>query len=129
MAIMVNVWNVILDRFNVVSQKIQNVSTNMREMLDLYKYVVDLAENNRNNFDHYEEIALKMLINKVYKNKTERKKYRRLHADKTNEGQVEFNRRSDFKINTFIPIIDKIRDQLENKYELYRTIFRNLQCF
>lgn len=55
MAIMVNVWNVILDRFNVVSQKIQNVSTSMREVLDLYKSLVDLAKNIRNNFDHYEE--------------------------------------------------------------------------
>lgn len=122
-AIMVNVWNVILDRFNAVSQKIQSVSTSMREVLDLYKSLVDLAENIRNNFDHYEEKALKMSINKVYKNEMKRKKYRRLHADETNEGQVEFNRRSDFKINTFIPIMDKIRVQLENKYELYRDIF------
>jgi hypothetical protein len=124
MAIMVNVWNVILDRFNVVSQKIQNVSTSMSKVLDLYKSLVDLAKNIRNNFDHYEEKALKMSINKVYKNETKRKKYRHLHADETNEGQVEFNGRSDFKINTFIPIMDKIRNQLENKYELYRDIFQ-----
>ncbi|KAL4143155.1 hypothetical protein QTP88_005518 [Uroleucon formosanum] len=123
-AIMVNVWNVILDHFNVVSQKIQNVSTSMSEVLDLYKSLVDLAKNIRNNFDHYEEKALKMSINKVYKNEMKGKKYRRLHADETNEGQVEFNGRSDFKINTFIPIMDKIRDQLENKYELYRDIFQ-----
>lgn len=70
-----------------------------------------------------------MSINKVYKNDMERKKYRRLHADETNEGQVEFNGRSDFKINTFIPIMDKIKDQLENKYELTETFFRNLQRF
>jgi len=123
MAIMANVWNGILDRFNVVSQKIQNFGTSMREVLDLYKSLVDLAENIRNNFYHYKEKALKMSINKVYKNEMKRKKYRRLCADETNEGKVEFNRRSDFKINTFIPIVDKIRDQLENKYELYRDIF------
>ncbi len=120
---MVNVWNVVLNRFNSVSQKIQSVSTSMREVLDLYRSLIDLAENIRNDFDHYEEKALTMSINIVYKNETKRRKYRRLFADETNEGQVEFDGRSDFKINTFIPIMDKIKVQLENKYELYREIF------
>ena len=71
-----------------MSQKIQNFSTSMREVLDLYKSLVHLAENIRHNFDHYEEKFIKMSINKVYKNEMKRKKYRRLHAKETNEEQV-----------------------------------------
>lgn len=49
---------------------------------------------------------------------------RNTQTDETNEGHVEFHGRDNFRINSFLPILDAIKTDLEHRYQEYQAIFK-----
>ena len=123
-AFMLIFWSTLLNRFKAVSRKLQGIDTRMVEVLDLYQSLILLVDDIHENFDFYEEKAKNLSINKMYTADVKRKKYRRLRADETNEGHVEFDGKDNFRINSFLPILDAIKTDLEHRYQEYQTIFK-----
>lgn len=127
-AFMLVFWSTLLNRFNVVSQKIQGIDTTMEEVLDLYQSLILLIDDTRENFDLYEEKAKELSINKMYTADVKRKKHRLLQADETNEGYIEFHGRNNFRINSFVPILDALKTDLTDRLQEYQAIFKKFSA-
>lgn len=127
-AFMLVFWATLLNRFNAVSQKLQGIDTSMVEVLNLYQSLILLVDDTRKNFDLYEAKAKNLSINKMYTADVRRKKYRRIRSDETNEGHVDFNGRTNFRINSFLPILDALKTDLEGRYQEYLAIFKKFEA-
>lgn len=121
-AIMLKVWSFLLQRFKAVSKNLQGVRRTIGDVCDLYKSLILLVDETRENFDYYEENAKKISINKKYKVDVSRKKYRKRQPDGSDEGDTALRGRDNFRINTFISILDAMKTQLETRYTAYNAV-------
>lgn len=127
-AILLKVWSPLLSRFKAVSTKVQGRKTTIGEVCDLYKSLILLVDESRENFDLYERSAKEMSINKTYKVDKKRRKHRKLQADENDAGDTVFSGRDDFRVKIFIPILDALKTQLETRYAEYKVIGQKFQA-
>ncbi len=76
----------------------------------------------RDDFDLYEERALKVSVVKEYEKDARQKRTRVVQADESNEGHTQFQGRDDFKVNAFLPILDQLHSALRETYADAREI-------
>ncbi|XP_060877870.1 zinc finger MYM-type protein 1-like [Metopolophium dirhodum] len=118
-AIMTVVWSFLLSQLNFTSNKLQNVNIDCLDVLQLYDSLIRLIEQTRENFDDFETEALAKAVRKDYKITTIREKKRKIFHDESNSKNVNLLARYRFKIFTFIPILDKLKTELETRRHAY----------
>lgn len=127
-AIMASVWFVLLDRFNATSQKLQGVSTSMSDVLDLYESLIKLIEDTRSNFQLYEDRAKEISVNQQYERDIQRRGTRTRRSDETSEGEINFDGRAHFRINTFNVILNQLDSDLRERYIGYKNIYKKFEA-
>jgi hypothetical protein len=128
-AFMLVVWSTVLSRFNLVSKKIQSVSTSMSEIVDHYGSLAQFISDIRNNdFDLYESRAQSISVILQYEVDTRRQRRRTVRSDEPNEGHIEFRGRDNFKLNAYNVILDRLIVELREKHLQYKSIFEKYLC-
>ncbi|XP_074039832.1 uncharacterized protein [Leptinotarsa decemlineata] len=119
-AIIVKLWGTILFRLNKVNKYVQNEDTDALAVTEVFNSLISFFEELRNQFDIYENKALDVSETKIYEYDNRRKKTRKLQDDETRDGEVSFTTgRDSFRVNTFIPIIDKVKQELTARMHAY----------
>ncbi|XP_008183353.1 uncharacterized protein LOC100574093 [Acyrthosiphon pisum] len=124
MGILVSVWNDILERFNIVSKKLQNVHIDLTIVITLYKSLINYIMDLRNSFSHYEKLGIEKTG--IIEYKVSRIKKRKMPFDESSQGDTTFVSKKSFEINTFFIIIDSLLTELRkriNSYEKINTSF------
>nr|CAH7732859.1 unnamed protein product [Callosobruchus chinensis] len=117
---MAKLWGTILSRLHKVNKYVQNEDIDAMAVVQAFKSLISFFDELRNQFDMYENKALDVCENKVYEYDQRRRTIRKLKDGESQDGEVSFSGRDNFRVNTFLPIIDKIKQQLimrMNSYE------------
>ncbi len=128
-AFMLVVWSTLLSRFNLVSKKLQSISTSLSDVVDIYGSLTEFVSEIRNNdFDLYEERAREISQNTDYELDNQRARKRIVRSDETNEGSVQFVGRDNFKVNTFNAVLDRLVVELRERHIEYKSISGKYKC-
>ena len=113
------IWNDLLQRIDATNKSLQNPSkdfnTAMVELLSLQEFI----ESKRETFDYYESEALKISINDTYKHMNARRPARNARYDDGNDPDTILNERDNFKINSFLPVVDQLLVAIKNRIKAY----------
>lgn len=118
-AIMAKLWGTILFRLHKVNKYVQNEDIDAMAVVEVFKSLISFFEELRNQFDLYENKALDVCENKVYEHDKRRRTTRKLQDDESRDGEVSLSGRDNFRVNTFLPIIDKVKKQLTMRMDAY----------
>lgn len=125
-------WSSILNRINVVSKKLQQEDADIGLVIDLYKSLISFISSSRENFTIYEEEAKALIGKQNYTESEKRTRKRKRHFDETDESdddEVLFGAKDDFKINVFLTIVDGLISELDHQkcaYDSVRNFLRSL---
>ena len=118
------IWNDILERFNVVNNKLQSSKTELCVVVDLYESLIEFLSFMKYDFVDYEKKATDIIGNNVYRKDIRRQRRRKAFFD---EGDAEDVREArtgseDFKIEFFNEIISALVSQLEKRLKAYKKL-------
>ena len=107
--ILTEVWGDILSKIRSTSAKLQNSTIALDVACQLLDSTCNVISNMREEFDEYESAAKKKLPNVDYKDLSKRKRERssRLTFFDGNAPAVDLCGKEKFKVDTFLPIIDR----------------------
>lgn len=129
MAFMITFWYDILERFNATNIKLQDksihLSTASQLLMSLKSFVMSLREK----FEHFKERAraLSNEVNEKFDIEYSRIRKRKLASDESREGEVTLLGSEAFKVNNFIPLVDKLNLCLEDRLEAYVALEKKFQ--
>lgn len=89
---------------------------------NLYKSLRDYIQSLREIYDHYEQTGIELIKSEVvnYQVDTKRKRKGMSYESKdTDSDTSRFDGRQDMIINTFLIVIDKTTQELENRSKVY----------
>lgn len=120
-AFMATFWKQLLERFDATNTYLQkpglDVITGHKMLVSLLEFVGNL----RSQFESLEEKAkdISSVLNPSYKDA-----YRRRSVKKLADGSTEISRQGQdqFRIESFLPMIDKITSELKKRTEAYKEI-------
>ena len=125
-AIMTEMWDCILTRFNAASKSLQDdnmdLNTALKELNSLKIFVLSL----RNRFDEFEESGVKRSNNSQYQSEIKRiqQRNRRMDFDcgiiSTNE--TVLSPQKNFKVTKYIPILDQLVSALDHRVDAYQIL-------
>lgn len=120
-ALMAQLWGTILFRLHKVNKYVQNEDIDVTAVVEVFKSLIKFFEELREQFDVYENKALDVCENETYDYERDerRKTTRKLQADESRDGEVCFSGRDDFRVNTFLPIVDKVREEITRRMIAY----------
>ncbi|KAB0803204.1 hypothetical protein PPYR_00174 [Photinus pyralis] len=122
-AFMTIFWKKILDRTNATSKSLQEMTGSLTVACSLYDSLVKFVENLRNQSDDIESEAKQLQPNNQhYADFASRSRKRKKFADEGLGEEVLLTGRENFKINTFIPICDKLIRELKKRMESYSSV-------
>lgn len=114
---MATLWGDVLERFNKTSNLLQSVEIDLETVVSLHESLIQYVSDLRSMFHIYEERAINKSEYKTYRKIRKRK--RKLIADEKREGEIHFENRDCFRINTYYAIIDKLHCELERRKSYY----------
>lgn len=82
----------------------------MTSVVGIYNSLIELAASLRNKFDYFEEKAKNLSSIDSYKTDLKRKKRRKEQPGETRTIEVELSSRENFRINTYVVIIDQLKN-------------------
>lgn len=124
-AILLVVWNDILERFNAASKTMQSTSADLGMVCNLYKSLRDYVQSLRERYDHYEQKGMELIKSEVanYEVDTKRRRTRKRMPDESKDTNSDtssrFDGRQDMIVNTFFVVIDNITQELQNRSTIY----------
>lgn len=118
-AIMVQFWGTVLPRLESVNKYVQNTDVDVWAVVRILKSLIKFFDELREQFNIYEEKALKVCVKKTYERDEKRQCIRKLQADESRDGEVRFSGRDNVRVNTFLPIIDKLQEQMQKRIVAY----------
>lgn len=121
-------WGFLLNRLNVVSEKLQKVEIDCGLVVELYDSLIQLVTNTRENFDEFEKKAIEKSVTKEYKDLKTRKKIKSIFYDETRHNDLITSGREKFKIDTFLVILDHLLNELNKRRAAYQNFFFSI-CF
>lgn len=116
-------WGFLLNRLNVVSEKLQKVEIDCGLVVELYDSLIQLVTNTRENFDEFEKKAIEKSVTKEYKDLKTRKKIKSIFYDETRHNDLITSGREKFKIDTFLVILDHLLNELNKRRAAYQNFF------
>ncbi|KAF3843389.1 hypothetical protein F7725_002238 [Dissostichus mawsoni] len=123
-ALMCNMWNAILQRFQGVSAALQAVELDLCNAVDLVRSLREYVAGLRDQFDNFETAAKNMSPTITEQTLNEREK-RKSQADDSSEPECELSGRSRFRTSVFIRVIDRLVSELDRRYQSYNDVCEN----
>lgn len=120
-AIMVYFWNKILERFNETNKKLQTVNIDLGTVILLYDSLYNFVNTLRDSFDMFETEAINLCKNESYQHDIRREKRRKLQFGEKQEDSA-LNGKDNFRVEVFLPLIDKLKVELSRRRESYIEI-------
>lgn len=126
-AVLCNLWNDILQRFNRVSVALQAVNLDLCNAASLVRSLRQYVAGLRDQFDRFEIAGSKMspTASDGYKADKQRVKIRKRHADDSSEPDVHLPGRRRFAVSVYNVIIDRLVAELDRRYESYNTTLQS----
>lgn len=131
-AILVIVWNVILDRFNAASKKLQESQADLSSVVQIYSSLTLFLQDMRDKqFSEYEEKAKALSgVHDYYWYDTRRKKTRRIQPDESRVNErTPSSGQENFRTNVYYPILDTLSVQLAKRRSAYEKLYENFNFF
>ena len=106
-------WNKLLQKVNIVSKALQESGLEVHTLEKLYNSLITFFTNSRDRFEEFEKEA-KLLVSSDYK---------------IQRSTISFSlsARDQFRTQTFLVIIDKISQEMQNRKKAYTLIIFNKQ--
>ncbi|XP_050516738.1 uncharacterized protein LOC126891602 [Diabrotica virgifera virgifera] len=105
-----------------VYKTVTRTSVHQKDSTQILRKCVKYVFNLREDFDRLENLAKEKSSKVTYKYDERRDKKRKLAFDESRDGEISFNGRDDFKINTFNVILDKLSTELRKRADKYSDI-------
>lgn len=123
-SLLCEVWNDILQRFNLCSKALQSSAIELTPAIGLLKSLSTFLDECRGKFDHYERKAIERCGNDSYKADARRVRKRKRQID---DGQAEdvvdtMTPRQKFLVGTFYVIVDQLAAALEKRIAAYSAV-------
>lgn len=119
--IMAELWATILERINLVSKSLQQEAIEVDTAVTLLGSLLQLLTSQREMFDEYERRAdQKFECN--YTDETKRLRMRKTYSDDGEAQHIVLRGKDKFKVETFLPILDKLFMELSRRMDAYRKI-------
>ena len=117
----------VLERVYKTSVQLQKEGLPINVAVNLLQSLLEFIESLRGRFDEFEQSAIEMCGIPSYRDEEKRKRSRKRLFDEmdTSDSDMEdtiSSPREDFKINTFLPIIDKLNTELRTRMEAYISL-------
>ena len=123
--IYVHFWNDILQKMNNTSLKLQSPETDLNTSLALLKSLQVAIGGKRNDFNHYENLGKYISGASEYSlvDKRNRKINVRLSSPGKKSNEASFsNPAQKFRVDNYLPIIDKLQNSLEDRIAAYDNV-------
>jgi hypothetical protein len=89
-------WGFLLNRLNVVSEKLKKVEIDCGLVIELYNSLIQLITDTRENVDEFERKAIEKSITKKYKDSKTRKKIKSIFHDEIRQNDLITSGRETF---------------------------------
>lgn len=121
-------WGDLLPRFNISSKKLQSLETDLSTVSIIYSSLLEYVKSIKQeyDFDIYENGALAKSEAAVYEDEIKRTKIRKLLPGETREGEIHLSGRDNFRVNSYLVILDTLINELEkrkNSYDELNSLF------
>lgn len=129
--IMTALWSEVLQRFNTISVMIQDPQLDLNSAVSLFDGLIDFTASQRSRFQYFETKGKELTGNAMYLEETRRKRKRNAQMDdyvlhsvsgspaENNEVETLADR---FRVDSFLPIVDKLVTALTNRRAAYAVI-------
>ncbi|OCU00650.1 hypothetical protein XELAEV_18006429mg [Xenopus laevis] len=128
-AIMTVFWSLILEWFNAASKRLQCVNIDIGTVVKLYDGLTTLVQDTRDEFERFERDAKELSGLEDYDSSTARPRKIKLPFDVSPQGHIQLSPRDKFRVNTFLPILDKLSHELRRRTEAYKSLNSNFVLF
>ncbi|XP_074106438.1 LOW QUALITY PROTEIN: zinc finger MYM-type protein 1-like, partial [Cotesia typhae] len=131
-AILVIVWNVILDRFNAASKKLQESQADLSSVVQIYSSLALFLQDMRERqFSEYEEKAKTLSgVQDYYRYDTRRKKTRKIQPDESRVNErIPSSGQENFRTNVYYPILDTLSVQLAGRKSAFEKLYEKFKFF
>lgn len=131
-AILVIIWNVILDPFNAASKKLQDSQADLSSVVQIYSSLALFLQDMRNKqFSEYEEKAKELSgVHDYYRYDTRRRKTRKIHPDESRVNErTPLSGQENFRTNIYYRILDILSVQLAGRKSAYQKLYENFNFF
>lgn len=118
------IWNEILQRFNETNKTVQRENIDLKVVIKLIESLSCYVLSMRDRFDEYEATAKQKCGNVDYADIAHRPRQRSIHLSSFDGPAKEttFRGSTNFKVNTYLPIIDAITLGLATRKKSYEEI-------
>ncbi|OCU00520.1 hypothetical protein XELAEV_18006298mg [Xenopus laevis] len=128
-AIMTVFWSFILERFNATSKRLQCVNIDIGTVVKLYDGLTTLVQDTWDEFERFERDAKELSGLEDYDSSTARPRKIKLPFDVSPQGHIQLCPRDKFRVNTFLPILDKLSHELRRRADAYKSLNSNFGLF
>ena len=115
-------WAVILERLDAVSKSLQKEKIELQTAVNMLKSLSDFVTSQRDLFDEYEEKANEKVKAQYSDDCNRLRKRKRHHAD-GDEEEVVLLEKDKFRIETYLPILDKLSAERNRRMQAYVKIY------
>ena len=127
--IMVAIWHEILQRFNTVSLMLQDSQLDLNSTISLFHSVIESIALQRSRFSFFEQTGKELTDNETYHEGTRRKRNTQMKDYVLNdvpgipENSTVQTPADRFRVDSFLPIVDKLVSALTNRRAAYSSAF------
>ena len=121
-ALMLVVWDEILQAFHRTSQRLQAKIANLSVCANLYVSLKTFLTQLRNEFDRLETTAKERVLDTEYKEFNARKCTRKKQHNDGPAPELELNPRDKFRMQTFYVIIDTLQSEIQRRGSVYKKL-------
>ena len=120
-AVMSVFWAVILERIDAGSKSLQKETIELKAAVNLLKSLSDFVTSQRYLFDEYEGKANEK-VEAQYSDECNRLRKRKQHHDDGDAEEVVLLGKDKFRIETYLPILDRLSAELNRRVQAYDKI-------
>ena len=119
------VWNNILDTLNRVNKALQAPGIEIGSVVMHYRVLLEHIHSLRHSerFDRFENEAKYVTPGLDYDDKNKRAKKRKLFHDETPEEVKVSDCRENFRVNTYLVIIDRLLSEIKKRKAAYTNVY------
>ena len=122
-AILLQLWNDVLDRVNNTSVALQKEGLPLNTAIHLLESLVSYIESLRDQYQRYETLGKELSGTTTYRKEMRRKRSIKRYFDEIEApDSVERSPGESFRIDHYIPIIDQLLTSLRARIEAYRSL-------
>ena len=118
--------NIILERMNKVSKRLQIEGLSLNNAVHLLKSLWGFVDSRHDRFDEFEKLGVELSGTSIYRNDQLRVRCRKTFFDKemdiSDTDDTEHSFREDFRVSAFLQIVNKLNSELSSRLEAYESL-------